>query len=61
MIDDAAITLEDLGSRNGTFVNDDRIDGVRRLVDGDEIRVGPARLILHAGRSAATLTDRSER
>jgi DNA-binding winged helix-turn-helix (wHTH) protein len=61
MIDDAAITLEDLGSRNGTFVNDDRIDDVRRLVDGDEIRVGPARLILHAARSAATLTDRSER
>jgi len=32
--------LEDLGSRNGTFVGGSRIDGPVRLVDGDEIGLG---------------------
>lgn len=31
--------IEDLRSRNGTFVNDDRVDGRRELREGDEIRV----------------------
>jgi DNA-binding winged helix-turn-helix (wHTH) protein len=43
----SSVTIEDLGSRNGTFVNGVRIDAVLRLTHGDEIRVGPARFILH--------------
>ena len=39
-------TLEDLGSKNGTFVEDQRIDGVRSLRDGDVIRVGSVKLTL---------------
>jgi len=35
------IEVEDLGSRNGTRVNGDRIDGPRKLVTGDEVSVGP--------------------
>src|SRR6185295_12891967 len=35
------IEIEDLGSRNGTRVNNDKIDGVRRLTSGDEISIGP--------------------
>jgi hypothetical protein len=34
------VGIEDLGSRNGTFVNDERIDGVRQLSAGDEVQVG---------------------
>ena len=35
------IEVEDLGSRNGTRVNGDKIEGVRRLEHGDEIAIGP--------------------
>ena len=34
-------SIEDLGSKNGTFVGDTRIEGPRALADGDQIRVGP--------------------
>jgi DNA-binding NtrC family response regulator/pSer/pThr/pTyr-binding forkhead associated (FHA) protein len=35
------IEIEDLGSRNGTRVNGDKIEAVRRLEHGDEIAIGP--------------------
>ena len=35
------IEVEDLGSRNGTRVNNDKIEGVRRLANGDEVTIGP--------------------
>lgn len=37
---DEAIELEDLNSRNGTFVNDQRIDKPTRLQNGDIVRLG---------------------
>jgi pSer/pThr/pTyr-binding forkhead associated (FHA) protein len=33
--------VRDLGSRNGTFVNDERVEGDRKLANGDRLRVGP--------------------
>jgi signal transduction histidine kinase/pSer/pThr/pTyr-binding forkhead associated (FHA) protein len=36
--------LEDLGSRNGTFLNDVRIEEPARLADGDLLRVGGIRI-----------------
>jgi ABC-type multidrug transport system ATPase subunit/pSer/pThr/pTyr-binding forkhead associated (FHA) protein len=41
---DGEISIRDLGSRNGTFVNGTRVNYVR-LRDGDEIQVGPFRLV----------------
>src|SRR5919112_3110443 len=38
--DDGGIAIEDLGSTNGTFVNDRRIEGTESLKDGDEVRLG---------------------
>ncbi|GAB2588399.1 hypothetical protein Aab01nite_43190 [Paractinoplanes abujensis] len=35
-----AVTVRDLGSRNGTYVNGILIDGGRELHDGDELRLG---------------------
>ena len=37
--------VRDLGSRNGTFVNGERIFGERPLRDGDEIRAGSVRFV----------------
>jgi DNA-binding winged helix-turn-helix (wHTH) protein len=34
-------TLEDLGSKNGTFWRDNRVSAITVLADGDAIRVGP--------------------
>jgi DNA-binding CsgD family transcriptional regulator len=42
-------SVRDLASRNGTFVNAQRIWHERALRDGDEVRVGAARLIYRVG------------
>src|SRR5512139_3285815 len=34
-------TIEDLGSRNGTYVNGQKIEAPRLLKDGDRIEFGP--------------------
>jgi DNA-binding winged helix-turn-helix (wHTH) protein len=50
-------TIEDLGSKNGTFVGDRRVDGSRSLGDGDIIGVGSVKLtlrVLHAPSSTET-------
>jgi DNA-binding winged helix-turn-helix (wHTH) protein len=39
-IDGSAAVVEDLGSKNGTYVNDRRIDARTPVVDGDQIRIG---------------------
>ncbi|MFJ6198576.1 FHA domain-containing protein [Micromonospora sp. NPDC092111] len=40
----AGVTLVDLGSTNGTWLNDRRITGVESLTDGDVIRLGRTEL-----------------
>jgi pSer/pThr/pTyr-binding forkhead associated (FHA) protein len=36
-----AASIRDLGSRNGTLINGERVVGERGLADGDEIQIGP--------------------
>jgi DNA-binding winged helix-turn-helix (wHTH) protein len=48
-VDGDEAVLEDLGSRNGTFVRARRIAGPTPLTDGDEITVGPAVLVFLSG------------
>ena len=51
-------TLEDLGSKNGTFVRGERLLASRELRDGDEIRLGHVPLTFRVlGTAASTRTD----
>ena len=38
------LTLQDISSGNGTYLNDEKVEGTSPLKDGDEIRVGATRL-----------------
>ena len=46
--------LEDLGSKNGTFAGERRIDGPTSLVDGDAIRLGLVTLVFRAASAGAS-------
>jgi DNA-binding winged helix-turn-helix (wHTH) protein len=50
------VTVEDLGSKNGTRVNTERITSSRRVADGDEIEFGTVRTRLVAKRLASPST-----
>ena len=49
-------TIEDLGSKNGTFVGDQRLTAPRVLEDGMQIRVGDFTLTFHAAAILPTET-----
>ena len=50
--------LEDLGSKNGTFVGRERITGLRELKGGEQIAIGPAVLVFRvAGLPGSTRTE----
>jgi DNA-binding winged helix-turn-helix (wHTH) protein len=40
VVDPKGALLEDLGSKNGTYVNDRRVSGPMPIVDGDQVRIG---------------------
>jgi hypothetical protein len=40
VFDGTTVTVQDLGSTNGTFVNEERVSGPRQLGAGDKLRVG---------------------
>jgi DNA-binding winged helix-turn-helix (wHTH) protein len=48
--------VEDLGSKNGTFVGDERLASPWTLKDGDQIRVGDFTLTFHAAAVVPTET-----
>lgn len=41
LVEESALCVRDLGSRNGTYVNDERVLGERELKAGDILKVGP--------------------
>ena len=42
--DEKGLSLEDLGSTNGTYLNGRKVGGPARLKKGDRIKVGPIEL-----------------
>jgi len=49
-------TLEDLGSKNGTFLHGQRVATPTPLADGDELAVGSARMSFRSSLAASTKT-----
>lgn len=43
VIDEGGVVLRDFGSKNGTQINGQRVEGQQRLKPGDELRIGPLR------------------
>ena len=54
-------SIEDLGSKNGTFVGGRRVKETVPLFDGDEIRLGSVRLQFRYVTDESTVTDLSAR
>ncbi len=53
--------IEDLESKNGTWLGSRRVEGRLRLADGDEIRVGEVRLLYRGPDSGASGVTKSAR
>ena len=52
------VVIEDLGSRNGTFLRGERIQGASEIQAGDTVHVGPEEIrFVAAGPDASTLSD----
>jgi predicted component of type VI protein secretion system len=41
MVEGSTFVVRDFGSKNGTFVNGERINGEAALVNGDQLKIGP--------------------
>ena len=54
VVDQDRATLEDLGSKNGTYLKETRLAGPAVLTDGDEFRVGRQRLVYSSSRHQGT-------
>jgi len=46
LLDETRVAIKDLGSRNGTLVNGQKIEGEVELATGDEIVVGPLKFLI---------------
>lgn len=55
------VTVEDLGSLTGTWVNGERLSGPRRLRPGDRVRIGDFELSMEDGEGTAVLEPITER
>lgn len=54
VLDGTTAFIEDLGSKNGTLVNDRAVTAAAPLHDGDVVRIGTARFVFHVARPAAS-------
>jgi DNA-binding winged helix-turn-helix (wHTH) protein len=60
-VDDDGAIIEDLGSKNGTYVRGRRIERPARLSDKDAIKIGPARLVFRLFRQTGSTSSTIEK
>jgi len=56
VVEDGDVSLSDLGSSNGTWLNGERITGPARLFDGDVVRIGDTQLRYLSGEGSDRAT-----
>ena len=57
-MEEGRATLEDLGSKNGTFIGEQRVESPVELRQGDRIVIGPVELVFRvASAEAITSTE----
>ena len=61
VIDASGARLEDLGSKNGTFLREERIGAPAALADGDLVRIGRASMIFRAFQRTGSTATASRR
>ena len=61
IIHDNEASIEDLGSKNGTFVRNVAVTGAVRLEDGDPIRLGEVLLTFRMARSTESTETQAAR
>ena len=54
VIDETGAVLEDLDSKNGTYLRGKRIEAPRKLADEDEVTIGPASMIFRVFKQTAS-------
>jgi DNA-binding winged helix-turn-helix (wHTH) protein len=45
-VESGSVSVEDLGSQNGTYLRGERLTGRAALADGDELRLGPVSVLI---------------
>src|SRR6185295_4154930 len=53
LVEEGYVGVRDFGSKNGTYVNDERVVGERELKAGDRLSVGPLRFEVHLAHGLA--------
>ena len=61
VIDEAGAVLEDLGSRNGTYLRGKKIEAPRKLADEDQVMIGPASMTFRVFKQTASTAAAVER
>jgi predicted component of type VI protein secretion system len=51
---DGKVFIRDFGSTNGTFLNDERVEGEQELKNGDQLKIGPIHLGVQLDATAKT-------
>jgi pSer/pThr/pTyr-binding forkhead associated (FHA) protein len=53
LVEEGYIGVRDFGSKNGTYVNDERVSGERELKAGDRLAIGPLKFEIHVAHGLA--------
>jgi DNA-binding winged helix-turn-helix (wHTH) protein len=61
VVEDGNATVEDLGSKNGTYVNGERVKDVMPVADGSELQIGSVRMVYRRLTALATTVTQRQR